>query len=77
MWIRTQDRTQLINPSNFVLSVTPTGMVVATYDFSAEMLDVGILGIYKDSDRAIKVLDMIQHYLIIGTDKYVFDMPEE
>ena len=85
LWIRSQDKTQLLNAVGFY------------YDYQEEKHHITCLtkdhdyywiGIYKSKERALEVLDEIQSILkfglqinnnnqFIGTTTYVYEMPKE
>ena len=81
LWIRSQDKERLIKVSTLFVEyngdVDPT---ISPYRIVADKcID---LGIYKTKERALEVLDEIQHRLITLCDSmnrhlYVYEMPQE
>jgi hypothetical protein len=84
MWIRSQDKTDLIDAKR--ISVSGKRIINAVLDD-----DYDILGEYETKERAIKVLDKIQHQMenvtcanniyddgqTISHSEVVFQMPKE
>lgn len=81
LWIRSQDKNNLIKVSDIWIDdtdMTDKGYVsiMTNSNFSFE------LGIYNSKERALEVLDEIQHRLITLCDSmnrhlYVYEMPIE
>lgn len=75
LWIRSQDRKTLLKMNRiYVFSQT----IFAEYIDNREI----DLGTYKTNERALEVLDEIQHRLITLCDSmnrhlYVYEMPQE
>ena len=70
MWIRSQDKSCLIHADEICI-----GYYGRTYDYQIRG-DGSILGCYETEEKALKVLDMINHYLDNGGN-YVFHMPQD
>ena len=73
MWIRSQDKTNLISCRRITLIGPDKGIcliVELTTDNYIELAE------YKSKERAIEVLDDIQHYLDENWSE-TFEMPEE
>lgn len=73
LWIRSQDRKNLILAKDIVV----TEKSIKVYKETELSTTVGI---YKTKERAMEVLDEIQNYIILpNTDNsaYVYQMPEE
>lgn len=56
LWIRSQDKTKLIKSNGVAL--TPSGLSI--YPIGA----TGVLGTYKTEERALEILNEIQHHMI-------------
>ena len=79
LWIRSQDKKQLLKVND--------GLYIAngftdTDDSFVGIKNVGHIGRYKTEERALEVLDDIQHRLITLCDSmnrhlYVYEMPQE
>ena len=57
MWIRSQDKKQLVNANDLYISTRGKGYCISTGKGND-------LGLYSGEDKAIKVLDMIQDFEI-------------
>ena len=57
MWIRSQDKKQLVNANELYIATRSIGYCIST----GKGID---LGTYASEDKAIKVLDMIQDFEI-------------
>lgn len=57
MWIRSQDKKQLVNANDLYIATRAKGYCIST----GKGVD---LGTYSSEDKAIKVLDMIQDFEI-------------
>lgn len=68
MWVRSQDKTILMDVKEFKLESGKNNFIVG---FNGCFKD---LGIYSTKEKALKVLDMIQKF--IGTND-VFQMPQD
>lgn len=90
MWIRTQDKMQLIKINEIHIKVDEDGFVGIWVDDKKESLKY-FLGSYKSKERALEVLDEIQRLIedlqyisyAVENEKFcgyrpnVFQMPEE
>lgn len=73
MWIRTQDKEQLLQVSNFSLTknlggkkkFALVGILVGNSFFGGQK----VLGLYETKSKAIKELDGIQEYLESSNEK--------
>ena len=81
MWIRSQDKKQLVNVNDLYIATRSIGYCISTGKGND-------LASYLSEEKAIKVLDMIQEKIMYGNrlikkDKYdlridaVFEMPKE
>lgn len=66
MWIRTDDREELINTNRIYYSDVDKSL----------NSDCSVLGMYSSKEKALKVLDMIQNE-IIRDDSIPFVMPAD
>ena len=62
MWVRTQDKMQLVKINEIHIKVDEDGFVGIWVDDKKENLKY-FLGTYKSKERALEVLDEIQAYL--------------
>lgn len=62
MWVRTQDKMQLVKINEIYIKVDEDGFVGIWVDDKKENLKY-FLGTYKSKKRALEVLDEIQSYL--------------
>ena len=62
MWIRSQDRTKLVDASE--LNICSSYKVVGIY------AGINALGMYSTEEKAMKVMDGIQNCLLKGTKSY-------
>lgn len=75
LWIRSQNRSQLVKITGLLLlDKEIRGFTNTEYFYE--------LGIYKTKERALEVLDDIQHKLITLCDSmnrhlYIYEMPKE
>lgn len=90
MWVRTQDKMQLVKINEIHIKVDEDGFVGIWVDDKKESLKY-FLGTYKSKERALEVLDEIQRliedlkYMEYAIDKNkfcgyrsnVYKMPEE
>ncbi len=78
LWIRSQDKLKLVKV-NYVYALESSDH----YTIYGETIDSSpIIGTYITGERALEVLDEIQHKLTILSDSmnrhlYVYEMPEE
>ena len=72
MWIRSQDKMQLVKINEIHIKVDEDGFVGIWVDDKKENLKY-FLGTYKSKERAIEVLDDIQCFL---ENNYESDMPQ-
>lgn len=63
MWVRTQDKMQLVKINEIHIKVDEDGFVGIWVDDKKESLKY-FLGTYKSKERALEVLDEIQNLLI-------------
>lgn len=86
MWIRSQDKKELINTTRIQVD----GKAVYAFEGIAVMDTTYItMGTYSTKERALEVLDMIQNQIVVGTSsdrivhgekiakETVFQMPEK
>ena len=86
MWVRSQNKEMLINANNIrIISDS------RSYDIICDFYDgeYYYLGEYSTKEKALKVMDMIQKYIVLGSLKYpndndiqwlrsyVFQMPKD
>lgn len=69
LWIRSQDKMNLVKINQINVNYQDNRQIIANYipDFignQGEYYD--ILGSYSSKERALEVLDDIQHYLLVG-----------
>ena len=82
MWIRSQDKMQLVKINEIHIKVDEDGFVGIWVDDKKENLKY-FLGTYKSKERALEVLDEIQKLLIamprteIPFNYIVYQMPKE
>ena len=79
MWVRTQDKMQLVKINEIHIKVDEDGFVGIWVDDKKESLKY-FLGTYKSKERAIEVLDEMQKILEAKTlldTKSVYEMPKE
>ena len=80
MWIRSQDRTKLVDASE--LNICSSYKVVGIY------AGINALGMYSTEEKAMKVMDMIEDtilkceamrtgYAEYDFGEFVFDMPDD
>lgn len=62
MWIRSQDRNNLINASDLHINEERKGFYIRSR--------IDVLGTYSTEEKALKVMDMIHSQLIFYTEKY-------
>lgn len=73
MWVRSQNREVLINVNNLYINQRGNEYSIIV-DYCND--NWFALGTYKSKERAIEVLDDIQHYLDENWSE-TFEMPEE
>lgn len=75
LWIRSQNGECLMKACKFDLDNDKTGIFCYSYD------DMALMGKYKSKERALEVLNNIQHWLIQVNDNkqqvIVYEMPKE
>ena len=84
MWIRTQDKMQLVKINEIHIKVDEDGFVGIWVDDKKENLKY-FLGTYKSKERALEVLDEIQTWIEryeanknnLFSGHVVYKMPEE
>ena len=83
LWIRSQDRMNLVQIKQISLNYENNKQLIANYE-SEQYENSGcyyeLLGTYKTKERALEVLDEIQNYILLpNTDNsaYVYKMPKE
>ena len=74
MWIRSQDRTKLVDASE--LNICSSYKVVGIY------AGINALGMYSTEEKAMKVMDMIEsaiieHEIAKAKSKIIFYMPKD
>ena len=83
LWIRSQDKTNLVKIRQISLNYQNNKQIIANYipDFypnSGEYYE--FLGVYKTKERTIEILDEIQDLLqnayVENTNRIVYQMPE-
>jgi hypothetical protein len=77
LWIRSQDKTILMKIDN--LLIDDDRKTIYTNNYINGMGFTYTLGIYKSKERALQILDEIQHYLetVIDVSQMVYEMPKE
>ncbi len=83
LWVRSQDKTNLVKIRQISLNYQNNKQVIANYipelyENSGEYCE--FLGTYATKERAIEVLDEIQNYILLpNTDNsaYIYEMPKE
>lgn len=83
LWIRTQDRMNLVKINQVSLNYQNNKQIIANYIpeiYENSSCYYELLGTYKTKERALEVLDEIQNYILLpNTDNsaYVYKMPKE
>ena len=85
MWVRTQDKMQLVKINEIHIKVDEDGFVGIWVDDKKESLKY-FLGTYKSKERAIEVLDEIEEsiknyeldksWCSLTSDEIIYQMPE-
>lgn len=72
MWIRSQDKKQLVNANDLYIAIRGKGYCISTGKGND-------LGMYSSENEAIKVLDMIHRTLLSDLEMNldVFQMPQD
>ena len=79
LWIRSQDKKELVNTNDIYLVRKNKYFHIYCYANNSE-IDLGEYGDFEDKTRAEEVLDEIQRYLILpnsDNSNYVYEMPKE
>ena len=83
LWIRSQDKMNLVKIRQTSLNYQNNKQIIANYIpelYENSGAYYELLGTYKTKERAIEVLDEIQNYILLpNTDNsaYVYNMPED
>lgn len=83
LWIRSQDRMNLVQIKQISLNYENNKQVIANYEpeqYENSSCYYELLGTYKTKERALEVLDEIHNYILLpNTDNsaYVYKMPKE
>ena len=81
LWIRTQDRMNLVKINQVSLNYQNNKQIIANYIpeiYENSSCYYELLGTYKTKERALEVLDEIQAYLMSDTPQSnVYNMPKE
>ena len=83
LWIRSQDKKILTKVNEINIDYNEETKIICNhYMYGEECENYINLGIYKSKERALEVLDEIQHRLITLCDSmnrhlYVYEMPKE
>lgn len=83
LWIRSQDKMNLVKARQVGVNYQNNKQIIANYtpelyENSGEFVE--LLGIYKTKERALEILDEIQHLLqtvyVGSANRIVYQMPE-
>jgi hypothetical protein len=70
MWIRSQDKTQLIKCNHIIVEIS---YIIAIFD----EINSTTIGIYSTKEKALKVLDKIENFMMMDYYDDVFRMPQD
>ncbi len=90
MWVRSQNKSALVNVNDISFyKVRDDSRILYEFRYYGNTDDYYVLGEYSTEEKAMKVMDMIQKYIVLGSLKYpndndiqwlksyVFQMPKD